>query len=208
MSKILAIDDDSIIRTLLSNSLSKAGYNVVTAADGESGLMKAANEKPDIVITDYQMPGISGLDVITELKKSYPGLPVILLTAHGDVALTIKSIQLGAYDFIEKPIQMQEVLEVIKNGLEISRQSQTLVETITPEIRKVIEDNLLVGKTPVMREIFKNSGRISINKVNVLITGDTGTGKELIARIVHFSGITREHPLVVVNCSALNETIF
>ncbi|PKP47122.1 MAG: Fis family transcriptional regulator [Bacteroidetes bacterium HGW-Bacteroidetes-11] len=208
MSKILAIDDDSIIRTLLSNSLSKAGYNVVTAADGESGLMKAANEKPDIVITDYQMPGISGLDVITELKKSYPGLPVILLTAHGDVALTIKSIQLGAYDFIEKPIQMQEVLEVIKNGLEISRQSQTLVETITPEIRKVIEDNLLVGKTPVMREIFKNIGRISINKVNVLITGDTGTGKELIARLVHFSGITREHPLVVVNCSALNETIF
>jgi len=208
MSKILAIDDDSIIRTLLSNSLSKAGYEVVTAADGESGLLKAETEKPDIVITDFQMPGISGLDVITELKKVNPGLPVILLTAHGDVALTIKSIQLGAYDFIEKPIQMQEVLEVIRNGLEISRQSQTLVETITPEIRKVIEENLLVGKTPVMREIFKNIGRISINKVNVLITGDTGTGKELIARLIHFSGITREHPLVVVNCSALNETIF
>ena len=81
MSKILAIDDDSIIRTLLSNSLSKAGYEVVTAADGESGLLKAETEKPDIVITDFQMPGISGLDVITELKKVNPGLPVILLTA-------------------------------------------------------------------------------------------------------------------------------
>lgn len=208
MSKILAIDDDSIIRTLLSNSLSKAGYAVTTAADGESGLKKAATEKPDIVITDYQMPGLSGLDVLSELKKTQPGTPVILLTAHGDVALTIKSIQLGAYDFIEKPIQMQEVLEIIRNGLEISRQSQTLIETISPEIRKAIEENQLVGKTPVMREIFKNIGRISMNNVNVLITGDTGTGKELIARLIHFSGITREHPLVVVNCSSLNESIF
>lgn len=208
MSKILAIDDDSIIRTLLSNSLTKAGFTVITASDGESGLRKAATEKPDIVITDYQMPGLSGLDVLNELKKTQPGTPVILLTAHGDVALTIKSIQMGAYDFIEKPIQMQEVLEIIKNGLEISRQSQTLIETISPEVRKAIEENQLVGKTPIMREIFKNIGRISMNNVNVLITGDTGTGKELIARLIHFSGITREQPLVVVNCSALNEAIF
>jgi DNA-binding NtrC family response regulator len=143
--------------------------------------------------------------VLTELQRTQPGLPVILLTAHGDVALTIKSIQLGAYDFIEKPIQMQELLDVIRNGLEVSRQSRSLTEAISPEVRKAIEDNLLVGKTPVMREIFKNIGRISLNKVNVLVTGETGTGKELIARLIHFSGITREHPLVVVNCSNLNE---
>lgn len=208
MSKILVIDDDSIIRTLLSNSLSKSGYAVITANDGESGIKKAASEKPDLVITDYQMPGLSGLDVLNELKRTQPGIPVILLTAHGDVALTIKSIQLGAYDFIEKPIQLQEVLEIIKNGLEVSRQSQILIETISPEARKVIEENQLVGKTPAMREIFKNIGRISMNNVNVLITGDTGTGKELIMRLIHFSGITREHPLVVVNCSALNESVF
>ena len=208
MSKILVIDDDSIIRTLLSNSLSKSGYTVITANDGESGIKKAESEKPDLVITDYQMPGLSGLDVLNQLKKTQPGIPVILLTAHGDVALTIKSIQLGAYDFIEKPIQLQEVLEIIKNGLEISRQSQLLIETISPEARKVIEENQLVGKTPAMREIFKNIGRISMNNVNVLITGDTGTGKELIMRLIHFSGITREHPLVVVNCSALNESVF
>jgi len=207
MSKILAIDDDSIIRTLLTNILTKAGYEVITASDGESGLEMAATQAPDLVVTDYQMPGITGLDVITELQKTQPGLPVILLTAHGDVALTIKSIQIGAYDFIEKPIQMQELLDVIRNGLEVSVQSRNLQETITPEARKAIEDNLLVGKTPVMREIFKNVGRISLNKVNVLITGETGTGKELISRLIHFSGITREHPLVVVNCSTLNESL-
>ncbi|MHC1778575.1 MAG: sigma-54-dependent transcriptional regulator [Lentimicrobium sp.] len=207
MSKILAIDDDSIIRTLLTNILTKVGYEVVTAVDGESGLELAISTTPDLVVTDFQMPGISGLDVVTELQRTQPGLPVILLTAHGDVALTIKSIQLGAYDFIEKPIQMQELLDVIRNGLEVSRQSRSLTEAISPEIRKAIEDNLLVGKTPVMREIFKNIGRISLNKVNVLITGETGTGKELIARLIHFSGITREHPLIVVNCSTLNESL-
>lgn len=205
MSKILAIDDDSIIRTLLTNILTKAGYEVITAADGESGLELAVSTAPDLVVTDFQMPGMSGLDVVSELQRTQPGLPVIILTAHGDVALTIKSIQLGAYDFIEKPIQTQELLDVIRNGLEVSRQSRSLTETISPEIRKAIEDNLLVGKTPVMREIFKNIGRISLNKVNVLITGETGTGKELIARLIHFSGITREHPLIVVNCSSLNE---
>jgi len=205
MSKILAIDDDSIIRTLLTNILTKAGYEVVTAADGESGLELAVSTNPDLVVTDFQMPGISGLEVLTELQRTQPGLPVILLTAHGDVALTIKSIQLGAYDFIEKPIQMQELLDVIRNGLDVSRQSRNLTEAISPEARKAIEDNLLVGKTPAMREIFKNIGRISLNKVNVLITGETGTGKELIARLIHFSGITREHPLIVINCSSLNE---
>ena len=208
MSKILVIDDDSIIRTLLSNSLSKSGYVVITANDGESGIQKAESEKPDIVITDYQMPGLTGLDVLNELKKTQPGIPVILLTAHGDVALTIKSIQLGAYDFIEKPIQMQEMLEIIKSGLEISRQSQMLIETISPLAVKAIKENQLVGKTPVMREIFKNIGRISMTNVNVLITGDTGTGKELIMQLIHFSGITRDHPLVVINCSALNESVF
>ncbi|MCB9014303.1 MAG: sigma-54-dependent Fis family transcriptional regulator [Lentimicrobiaceae bacterium] len=207
MSKILAIDDDSIIRTLLTNILTKAGYEVVTASDGETGLELASTTSPDLVVTDFQMPGISGLDVVTELQRTQPGLPVILLTAHGDVALTIKSIQLGAYDFIEKPIQMQELLDVIRNGLEVSKQSRSLTETISPEARKAIEDNLLVGKTPVMREIFKNIGRISLNKVNVLITGETGTGKELIARLIHYSGVTREHPLVVVNCSTLSERL-
>ncbi|MDY0342551.1 MAG: sigma-54 dependent transcriptional regulator [Lentimicrobium sp.] len=208
MNKILAIDDDSIIRTLLSNSLSKAGYEVLLAADGETGLEMVNKEEPDLVITDFQMPGISGLDVVTELQQSHPGLPVILLTAHGDVALTIKSIQVGAYDFIEKPIQMHELLSIIRNGLEVSHQSRSLAQEISPDIRKSIEDNLLVGRTPAMREIFKNIGRISLNKVNILITGETGTGKELIARLIHYSGITRDFPMVIVNCSSLNEAFF
>lgn len=206
MKKILVIDDDEIILLLLGNLLKKSGYEVMTANDGESGLIVAKNRNPDLVVTDFRMPGISGLDVVAEMSRTHPGIPVIVLTAHGDVSLTIKSIQAGAYDFIEKPIQPKELLEAIRNGIQASIQSQSLTETISYTARKAIEDNLLAGKTPVMREIFKNIGRISLNKMNVLLTGETGTGKEQVARLIHFCGITRDHPLVVVNCSAADET--
>lgn len=205
MKKVLIIDDDEIILLLLNNLLKKSGYEVMTATDGESGLILAKSRNPDLVVTDYKMPGISGLDVVQELGRNQPGLPVIVLTAHGDVSLTIKTIQAGAYDFIEKPIQPKELLEAIRNGIQASIQSQSLSETISFTARKAIEDNLLAGKTPVMREIFKNIGRISLNKMSVLITGETGTGKEQVARLIHYSGITRDHPMLVVNCSASDD---
>jgi DNA-binding NtrC family response regulator len=205
MKKILVIDDDEIILLLLNNLLKKAGYDVMTANDGESGLIVAKSRNPDLVVTDYKMPGISGLDVVQEMGRSHPGIPVIVLTAHGDVSLTIKTIQAGAYDFIEKPIQPKELLEAIRNGIQASIQSQSLTETISFTARKAIEDNLLAGKTPVMREIFKNIGRISLNNMSVLVTGETGTGKEQVARLIHYSGITRDHPMLVVNCSAADE---
>jgi two-component system response regulator AtoC len=128
-----------------------------------------------------------------------------MLTAYGDVALTIKAIQAGAYDFIEKPVKNHELLEAIQNGVKASEQSKSLKQVIAPEARKEIEQNLPAGKTPAMREIFKNIGRISLNKVNVVITGESGTGKEQVARLIHYSGINREHPFLVVYCSSADE---
>jgi len=205
MKKILVIDDDEIILLLLSDLLKKSGYEVFTATEGDIGLIVARNRHPDLVITDYKMPGISGLEVVQELAKSNPGVPVILLTAHGDVSVTIKAIQSGAYDYIEKPIQPKELLDVVKNGIQVSIQSRSLSETISYPARKAIEENLLVGKNPRMREIFKNVGRISMNRMSVLIMGETGTGKEQVARLIHYSGITRDFPMVVVNCNALSQ---
>lgn len=207
MSKILAIDDDSIIRSLLITILQKAGYQVVTAADGNTGLRLADAEDPDLVITDYQMPGINGMEVLEKLRETKPSLPVIMLTAHGDIALTIKSMQAGAYDFLEKPIRMDELLKVVKNGTELSKQSKSIKEKIPLSSLKAIEENTFVGKSPGMREIFKNIGRISIIKVNVLITGETGTGKEIIAKLIHHSGISRDNPMVIVNCASLTDNI-
>lgn len=205
MSTILIIDDDDFIRGVLKSILKKAGYKVIDAADGEKGLQFVKQFQPDLVLTDYKMPGISGLEVLQEVVRKNPGLPVIMLTAYGDVALTIKAIQAGAYDFIEKPVKNHELLEAIQNGVKASDQSKSLKQVIAPAARKEIEENLPAGKTPAMREIFKNIGRISLNKVNVVITGESGTGKEQVARLIHYSGITREHPFLVVYCSSADE---
>lgn len=207
MSRILAIDDDSIIRALLTNMLQKEGYEVITASDGTTGLTLALNEDPDVVITDYQMPGMDGMQVLENIKKGNASIPVIMLTAHGDIALTIKSMQAGAYDYLEKPIRMEEMLKVVRNATELAKQSRSIREIIPSTSLKAIEENTFVGKSPVMRNIFKNIGRISIIKVNVLITGETGTGKELIARLIHHSGVTRDNPMVVVNCASLPDNL-
>lgn len=205
MNSVLIIDDDDFIRLLLSQLLKDAGYIVFDAADGESGLKMVEKQHPDLVLTDYKMPGLSGIEVLAELVKKYPGLPVIILTAYEEVSLTIKAIQMGAFDFIEKPIKNWELLEVIQNGVQASNKSKSLSNVISAEARKSIEESLLTGKTPQMREIFKNIGRISLHKVNVLITGEPGTGKEQVARLIHYSGITRDHPFIVVNCQAKDE---
>jgi two-component system response regulator AtoC len=207
MDKILIIDDDEWNRQIMRETLKKEGYILYEAVDGESGVATVRRESPDVVITDYLMPGINGLEVMMEVRKIKSNLPVILLTGFGDVGLTIKSIQMGAFDYLEKPVKSSHLKTVVRDALNSVRVSSSLNEVIPDDISTVLVDNLLVGKTPQMKEIFKNIGRISMNKVNVLIQGETGTGKELIARLIHFSGITREKPLVIVNCSALTESL-
>ena len=209
MEKILIIDDDKLIRMLLKKTLLKEGYTVIETEDGERGLELVRKEHPDLVITDFQMPGIDGLEVLSEIRKLKINLPVILLTGFGDIVLTIKSIQLGAFDYLEKPFSPVQLLSTIQLALNSVKRSNSLREVFRKDIssESMPEDNIVVSKMPQMKEIFKNIGRISMNKVNVLIQGDTGTGKELIARLIHFSGITRDKPLVVVNCSALTETL-
>lgn len=205
MKTILVIDDDNMILMILKQTLSKEGYRVLTVNSGEEGIALLATSNADLVLTDYMMPGMSGIEVLNIIKQNQPLLPVIMLTGHGDVALTIKAIQLGAVDFIEKPIHSKELIEIIRRALDISEQNQSISQPFTKDTRKVIEENTLIGKVPVMREIFKNVGRVSLNRISVLITGETGTGKELIAKLIHYSGITRDYPFSVVNCSALND---
>jgi len=200
MKRIMIIDDDLIIHTLLSELLRKQGYDVMLASNGESGLSQIKAFVPDLVITDFNMPGKSGLEVVEELSKHYPGLPVIMLTAFGDVPLTIKSIQVGAFDFVEKPIQPKRLLETIRAGLDLHDKRKSISKVISHASRMVIEANLPVGKTVQMKDIFKKIGRISMNRINVLITGEPGTGKEKIAQLIHHSGITREHPIITINC--------
>lgn len=209
MEKILVIDDDKIIRKLFKIALVKAGYIVVEAENGSDGLLQVHSERPDLIITDYQMPGMNGLEVLAEVRKLKFKVPVIMLTGFGDVVLTIKSIQQGAFEFLEKPVNPEVLQSTIRKALLSVSTSKNLTEVVSKNLPSegMLESNILVGKAHQMKEIFKNIGLISMNKVNVLIQGQTGTGKELIARLIHYSGITSDKPLVVVNCSALTETL-
>jgi DNA-binding NtrC family response regulator len=205
MNTILVIDDDDFIRSILSTVLKKDGYKVYDAGDGETGLDCVNKFEPDLVITDYKMPGISGLEVVTQLTRTHPGLPVIMLTAFGDVTLTIKAIQAGAYDFIEKPLKNYELLNAVQNGVKASKHSRSLNEVITAQARMEIKDNFPAGKTPAMREIFKNIGRISLTKVNVVIIGEPGTGKDQLAHLIHYTGVNREYPFTKIYCRSDEE---
>ena len=209
MEKILIIDDEHLNRVVLKQTLNKEGYQIIEAEDGEKGIQLLKTENPDLVLTDFRMPGMNGLEVLEEVHKINSRVPVILLTAFGDVALTIKSIQVGAFDYIEKPFNPTQLKITVHNALNSVRLSNSLNEVIysTAGSESMLQDNILVGKTPAMKEIFKNIGRISLNKVNVLIQGETGTGKELIAKLIHYAGITRNSPLVIVNCSTLSESL-
>ncbi len=205
MQKILLIDDDPVVRSLASGIMRKKGYEVIVAKDGQEGLSFIDKHAPDLVITDYQMPGMSGIEVLETLKVQKPELPVVILTAHGDASLTIKSMQSGAFDFIEKPINPKELLETIKNGLDTVESLRRKRESITGSPQTKPDENLMVGKSAVMRELFKSIGRISQNNVNVLITGESGTGKERLSRLIHQSGKHFDQPLVYINCKAIDE---
>ena len=209
MEKILIIDDEQLYRTMLKHTLSKEGYITLEAESGEAGLELVRTEQPDLVLTDFRMPGIDGLEVLSEIRKINPKLPVVLFTAFGDVSLTIRSIQVGAFDFLEKPFNPIQLKITVHNALNSVRLSNSLSEVFVNvgSGENKFDENIPMGKTTQMKEIFKNIGRISLNKVNVLIQGETGTGKELIAKLIHFSGITRLNPFVILNCSTLAEQL-
>lgn len=202
MKNILLIDDDPVVRSLASGILRKNGYQVYIAKDGQEGLELAEKHGPDLVITDYQMPGMSGIDVLAKLKQDDATLPVIMLTAYGDATLTIKSMQTGAFDYIEKPINPRELLETVKNGLSAVESTQKQDDP-TGEGKRKKDENIMVGKSAAMLSIFKNIGRISQNYVNILITGEAGTGKERLARLIHQTGPDAAKPIVFINCKAL-----
>ncbi len=205
MRSILLIDDDPVVRSWASGILRKHGYNVIVAKDGREGIDLAKGQQPDLVITDFQMPGISGIEVLNKLKEMNAALPVIVLTAYGDAKLTIKSIQEGAFDFIEKPINSKELLQTIKNGLS-AIELQELEESMGVSIKKKKDENIMVGKTPVMLNIFKNIGRVSNNNINLLITGETGVGKERLARLIHHTGPHSDKPLLLINFNSTDKS--
>ncbi|MGE5430333.1 MAG: sigma-54-dependent transcriptional regulator [Syntrophomonadaceae bacterium] len=207
MERILIIDDDESIRKTITNYLKKQGYETLSANDGISGVEMAEKEQIDLVISDIRMPGLSGLEVLDKVKAMDDHVQVILITAHDDMQSTVLAMQKGAYDYIEKPLEIERLKVAVKRALENKKLSEQLSSFLTIESSEYSLENNIVGKTSEMKEVYKKIGQVSSSKVTVLISGESGTGKELVARSVHYMGITKSYPFVAVNCTALSESL-
>lgn len=205
--RIIVIDDDESSRESISNYLEDLEFETFSAEDGLKGIELVKLKNPDLVITDINMPGMNGLEVLTKIKEFDNLIQVIVITAFDDMNSTITAMQQGAYDYLEKPIDILRLKLSIKRALENRQLSQKL-ESYTPDIDPDSEmTETLIGKSPQMRDIYKKIGQASATRVTVLIQAESGTGKELIAKIIHNSGITKGQPFVAINCTALPENL-
>ncbi len=207
LSKILIIDDDKSIRDTLSVFLSEFDFKILSAGSGEEGLDVLDKEHPELILCDLKLPKLNGLDLLKKMNEYDSHIPVIIMTGYGDSNTTIKAIQLGAYDYIEKPLDVDRLNVLIKRALEERKISEHLEITISKDSDEYKIENSLISKTPVMKEVLKKIGKVSSNRVSILILGGSGTGKELITKVIHYSGITRHYPFIPVNCTALSESL-
>ena len=206
MDKILIIDDDQNIRETLKVLFSKE-YKVILAENGLTGIQKFKGENPDLIITDLKMDDIDGIEILKKVKDSKIDTPVILITAFEEIQSCIDAIQLGAYDYVGKPLDISKFQICVKRALHCKKLNDRILNIVSGEIEKYGSPFNFVAVSPSMKYIIKDVGHIACNRMNILIQGETGTGKEIIARLIHYSGITKNSPFIPVNCSALTETI-
>ena len=201
-AKILIIDDDSSLRRVLEYNLQQEGYEVQTAADGESGLRLFAEQAPAIVITDLKMPGMSGFQLLSAVKERSPATVVIVLTAFGAIDTAVEAMKLGAFDYLTKPFNREELKLTVRKGLQLqglSEENRLLKEELSG--RAAFQS--MVGTSRAMEGVFSVVRKVADTEATVLITGESGTGKELVARAVHSGSSRRGAPFVAVNCAAI-----
>jgi DNA-binding NtrC family response regulator len=202
--KVLVVDDDLEMCALLSDLLTEEGFSVTTSGDSSEASKILKREEFDVLVTDLKMRGLKGLDLLEETKKVTPLTPVIIITAFGTVESAIKAMKMGAYDYVTKPFQMDELLLTVKKALE-NRLLKKEVTRLKREVEARYHFHHLIGKSPSMQKIYDLIERISDTSSNVLITGESGTGKELVAKAIHYNGMRKDGPFIAVNCAAIPE---
>ncbi len=200
--KILIVDDDDSIRCVLKKALTKEGYEVAEAKDGPGGLVALRGGGFPLAFMDIRMPGMDGLAVLERMKEAGVDTYVIMMTAQGTMRTAIEAMKLGAFDYITKPFDVDEVTLLAARALD-NRAMAAEVENLKASLRERYEVGAIIGQSPAMRDIFKDVGRVSGTDVTVLITGESGTGKELIARAIHAHSRRVGGPFIVVNSAAI-----
>lgn len=203
---ILVIDDEKNIRTGLAAALELDGYEVILAANGEEGLDVALHTDIDLVITDLRMPGVSGEEVLRRVTTETPGIPVIVLTGHGTVENAVEAMRSGAYDFLTKPLNLDRLSLLVKRALQ-NRELVLQHRDLEREIQNRKSFEHIIGKSPAMNKVFDVVKHVAPTKASVLITGESGVGKELIANALHNLSPRRDNPFIKVHCAALAETL-
>ena len=192
------LDDDKSIRWVLEKAFQKENFKVSSFEDAESILKNFEKIKPDIILSDVRMPGISGIDLVERLKREYPHIPIIIMTAFSDLETTVASLQKGAYEYLTKPFDIDNVISIVKNACE----NNSLNYKKTP-LNDTKELPKIIGLSESMQFIYKSIGKISRTDVEVLILGETGTGKELIAKAIHENSSRKHHPFIAINTGAI-----
>jgi two-component system response regulator AtoC len=205
MDRILIVDDESSIRELLSMHLEERGFGVLSAATGADGIRLASEGSPAAIILDMRLPDASGIDLIPELKKRAKDAPVVMITAHHDMATTILAMKAGAFDYIHKPIDIGTLDVALDRALEVRRLSRGS-DYLSVEANRAFRIDDIVGSSAAMQQMFKDVGRVASSRATVLIAGESGTGKELIARVIH-SYSDPKKPFIAINCSAIVDTL-
>ncbi|HEY2987230.1 MAG TPA: sigma-54 dependent transcriptional regulator [Candidatus Binatia bacterium] len=202
--KILIVDDESSNRKILGQELAQRGYAVDTAANGSEGLKKVESSRPDLIILDYMMPDLCGLDVLNELRKREDDTPVVMITAYGTVARAVEAMRAGAYDFITRPFEPDHIALVVAKALERGRLKQE-VQILAEELGQ--RYHLIVGESPAMKQAVDLAKKAAGSNATVLLLGESGTGKEVFARFIHGCSERKDRPFIAINSVGLSKEL-
>jgi len=203
---ILVADDDAAIRSLLRQVLQEDGYLVHEAATGVEVVEKVKQESPDLVIMDVRMPELDGIEALSRVKATNPKTAVLIMTAFGSSNAAIRAMELGAFDYVTKPFELDKIDHQVSKVFEYQELAAE-VEVLRGEISSLVQTERIVGNSPAMQEVYKTVGKVAKSDATVLVTGESGTGKELVAEALHYNSNRRAGPLVKVSCAALPETL-
>jgi DNA-binding NtrC family response regulator len=200
--RVLVVDDEESLRRVTQLKLQQAGYEASTAADGATALALLARNPQDLIITDMKMPAMSGIDLLRKVKEDYPEIIVIVVTAFGTIESAVEAMRLGAYDYLIKPINAEALKMVVSRALEHHRLREE-VRSLRTVIDRKFGFESIIGKSKGLLATLDNAARAAQSDSTVLVQGETGTGKELLAKAIHFNSPRRERPFIVINCGAI-----
>ena len=195
---VWVVDDDRSIRWVLEKSLDKAGFESESFESGDNLLERLKSDQPDVIISDIRMPGIDGLEVLSEVQDAFPQIPVIIMTAHSDLSSAVKSYKRGAFEYLPKPFDVNDAVAVVDRAVKHASENRVPSSAIP-----TVEAKEIIGEAPAMQEVFRAIGRLSHSNITVLIKGESGTGKELVAQALHKHSPRAEKPYIPLNVAAI-----